>query len=245
MVRAFTLAKDPLAPEANEDALLWAEGRLALADGASSDAFSGLWAQALCQAFLTDGTLERDVAATAWRAMIPSPVPWFLADKLRHATHSSFLGLEWDPTTLRVQVIGDACVFVIRDDLLVFAFPYTRAEDFSTYPALLPTQGPLPELCHTEFALQSGDTILAATDALAAWLLHEREHQPWGSLLALQNAGDFQRFIMALRTARRLALDDTTLAVVAPSTRESSGAVPHEASGESSAASAPEDALDG
>lgn len=245
MVRAFTLAKDSLAPEANDDALLWAEGRLALADGASSDAFSGLWAQALCQAFLTDGALERDIAATAWRVLLPSPLPWFLADKLRQPTHSSFLGLEWDQATLRVQAVGDACVFVIRDNLLVFAFPYTRAEDFSTHPVLFPTQGPLPELRHAELALQAGDTILAATDALAAWLLQEQEHQPWRSLLALQNASDFPRFITALRAARRLALDDTTLAVVAPSTRESSGAAPPEASGERSEASALADAQDG
>ena len=245
MVRAFTLAKDPLAPEANEDALLWAEGRLTLADGASSDAFSGLWATALCQTFLTRGTLERDAATATWQAMLPSPLPWFLADKLRQATHSSFLGLTWDQTTLHVQAIGDTCVFVIRDNRLVFAFPLTRAEDFATYPILAPTQGPPPELRHAEFSLQAGDTILAATDALACWLLHEQEHQPWHSLLALQNASDFQRFITALRAARRLTLDDTTLAVVAPSTRESSGAVPPEASAGHSEASALADAQDG
>jgi hypothetical protein len=245
VVRTFTLAKDSVAPEANEDALLWEGCRLALADGASSDAFSGLWAQSLCQAFLSQGTLERDVAAKFWSTALPTPVSWFLADKLRQPTHSSFLGLEWDQTTLRAQAVGDACVFVVRDELLAFAFPYTRAEDFATHPTLLPTQGPLPELRHAEFTLQAGDTILAATDALAAWLLHEQEHQPWRSLLALQNASDFQRFIEALRAARRLALDDTTLAVVGLGTKESSAVVPHEASVGRSGASAPAGALGG
>lgn len=228
MVTAFTLAKDPASPEANEDALLWTETHLALADGASSDAFSGLWAQALCQTFLADGTLDLQAAVTRWRAQLPSPLPWFLTEKLRQPTHASFLGLTWDSSTLYIEAIGDACVFVLRDTALLFCFPYTRAEDFATHPRLVSTHGPLPERQQAELSLQPQDVILATTDALAAWLLQEQAHAPWSSLLALQNPGDFTRFMSALRSARRIALDDTTLAVVAPDTTESSAAAQHQ-----------------
>lgn len=218
MVKTFTLAKDSVAPESNEDAVAVGTSRLALADGASSDAFAGLWAQTLCQQYLAVGALERDTATAIWTAALPQPLPWFLADKLRQPTHASFLGLAWEESTLHIQAVGDACVFVIRDSALALAFPYTRADDFATHPALVPTQGPLPEPRRAELPLLPGDTVLAATDALAAWLLHEQAHQPWHSLLALQNAGDFARFVQALRTAKRIALDDTTLVVAAPDT---------------------------
>ncbi|WP_395088735.1 hypothetical protein [Armatimonas sp.] len=221
MVKIFTLPKDENAPEANEDAVVSELSRLALADGASSDAFSGLWAQQLCTQFVQTGGLNPESAALGWRSAIGAkPLPWFLADKLRQPTHASFLGLEWGEQ-LTAQAIGDSCVFVIRDSALALAFPYARAEDFASHPALVPTQGVVPTLQRTTLALEPGDTILAATDALAAWLLAESAQEPWNSLLALQNPGDFARFVQALRSARRLALDDTTLAIVAPDTKES------------------------
>lgn len=218
MVKLFTLPKDENAPEANEDAVVSELSRLALADGASSDAFSGLWAQQLCTQFVQTGSFHPESAAQEWRSAIGAkPLPWFLADKLRQATHASFLGLEWNEQ-LTAQAIGDSCVFVIRDCALALAFPYTRAEDFAGHPALIPTQGAVPALQRTTFALEPGDTVLAATDALAAWFLAEVAQQPWNSLLALQGPGDFARFVHALRSARRLALDDTTLAIIAPDT---------------------------
>jgi hypothetical protein len=214
VVKTFTLAKDSAYPESNEDALAWEPPRLALADGASSDAFSGLWAQQLCRDFIAHGALDRERAYGEWHAALgQKPLPWFLADKLRQPTHASFLGLTWG-ATLQIQAAGDSCVFVIRDDTLALSFPYQRAEDFATHPQLIPTQGNPPSLRGMTLTLQPHDTLLAATDALAAWLLAEQASRPWSSLLALQNPGDFVRFIEALRSARRLSLDDTTLAIV-------------------------------
>ncbi len=221
-IKSFTLAKGAATPEQNEDALAWQGQRLALTDGASSDAFSGLWARWLGEQFVATGTLDRERAAQLWQEEVrQNPLPWFLADKLRQPTHASFLGICWDDTKLQVQTIGDTCAFVIRDDNLAFAFPYTRAEDFATHPMLVPTHGLLPEMLSASFPLQPGDTLIAATDALAAWLLTEQAHQPWQSLLALQNDRDFARWVQNLRNAGRLALDDTSVAIlsIAPDTR--------------------------
>ena len=215
MVKVFTLAKDPALPEQNDDASVVGESRLAIADGASSDAFSGIWAQKLCEQFVVSQALDRERAALIWQeAVRQHPLPWFLADKLRQPTHASFLGAEWDQELLQVQAVGDTCVFVIRDDTLVFAFPCDSAEHFSTLPALVPTRGALPEVRHTSFPLQPSDLILFATDALAAWLLREQDRQPWRSLLALQNESDFARWVQSLRAAGRLALDDTTAILI-------------------------------
>lgn len=224
VIKSFTLAKDPATPQQNEDALVWQGQRLALTDGASSDAFSGLWARRLGEQFVATGTLDQEQAAQLWQDEVrQNPLPWFLADKLRQPTHASFLGLEWDGMQLQVQAIGDSCVFVIRADSLALAFPYDNADHFASHPALVPTQGRVPERRHAHFLLQPDDTLLAATDALAAWILREQAHQPWHSLQALQNETDFVRWVQTLRDSGRLALDDTTLAIIAvgPDTRES------------------------
>lgn len=215
MVKVFTLAKDPAMPEQNEDATVVGKSRLALADGASSDAFAELWAQTLCEEFVSSGTLDRERAALIWHETVRQhPLPWFLADKLRQPTHASFLGAEWDQMQLQIQAVGDTCVFVVRDDMLVFAFPFDSAEHFSTLPTLVPTRGTLPEVRHTSFLLQPSDLVLFATDALAAWFLREQDRQPWRALLALQNESDFARWVQSLRSASRMALDDTTAILI-------------------------------
>lgn len=243
-MRAFTLAKDPAHPESNEDAWELGTDRLVLSDGASSDAFSGLWAHELCAVFLEHGGLERDLARARWQAQLPQPLPWFLADKLRQPTHASFLGLDWSAGRLRASAVGDSTVFVIRDEALALAFPCTQPADFTLHPALIPTTGPLPSLQAVELPLEPGDTLLAATDALAAWILHEQAHTPWRSLLALQHESDFHRFVTALRQSGRIALDDTTLCIVTPEyealpdTRGSSDVAPHAGSAAHSSAEA-------
>ncbi len=215
MVKIFTLAKDPVAPEQNEDAITWEQSRLALADGASSDAFSGLWAQRLCEHFVETGSLDREKVAHSWQAEVQQrPLPWFLTDKLRQPTHASFLGLEWDDQSLQVQAVGDTCVFLIRDNALEFAFPCVHADDFSSQPRLVPTHGLMPEILSSRLSLQQGDLVIAATDAISAWLLSEQERQPWRSLLALQNESDFARWVESLRSTKRLAGDDSTVALV-------------------------------
>jgi hypothetical protein len=82
--------------------------------------------------------------------------------------------------------VGDACMFHLRDDQLVFSFPVRKAADFSNTPPLLCSQSrppawPTAPLRWRIRRWKAGDTFLLMTDALARWFLSEYEssNQPW------------------------------------------------------------------
>lgn len=216
-VRSFTLTK---ATEENEDAAGWAETENALyaaiADGASSDAFSGLWARCLVESFCQTGELQVEEARARWQAAVSTQaLPWFLADKLRQGTHAAFLGLAISNNgEATVASVGDCCLFHLSAKGLIASFPLTSAEDLGKHPTLIGTRGAPITPLQTALSVGAGETLLLATDALAGWLLQEKAQEPWASLLALQNHSDFARFISALRTANRLVRDDTTLVII-------------------------------
>ena len=95
-VTTFTLAKET--PESNEDAVAWVSPspetlRLAVADGASSDAFAGLWARQLVLDFMSHGALTPEVSAAAWRAAVAtSSLPGFLRTRCAKERMPRFLG---------------------------------------------------------------------------------------------------------------------------------------------------------
>lgn len=216
-VCSFTLAK---ATEENEDAADWAENAgvlcAAIADGASSDAFSGLWARCLVESFCQTGGLYLEEARGRWQATVSGQtLPWFLADKLRQGTHAAFLGIALsNDSEATVSAVGDCCLFHLGTGGLITSFPLTSAGDLGRHPALIGTRGAPTVPLETTLSIGTGEALLLATDALAGWLLQEKAQEPWASLLALQNPSDFARFISALRTANRLVRDDTTLVIV-------------------------------
>ena len=237
--RALWLPKAGNAPEEYEDAFAVdpALRRAAVADGASDSYDSGRWARLLVDAFVdvtpaagADG-LRAWLAEPArrWAAALDrGALPWNQQEKSRLGAHCTFLGLELDVVEpdrpllgtpcgrWRAVAVGDACLFQVRDDALLAAFPLAHADKFGSAPALLATapayRGPGLE-CAAAAAgdLRLGDTFFLATDALAQWFLrhHAEGGRPWRALAAAADA--FAPFAAALRAARRLRNDDTTL----------------------------------
>jgi hypothetical protein len=132
--------------------------------------------------------------------------PWFVEDRIREGAVATFCGLvllPQMPSPAKYSqphkqavwpanrgyfslAVGDACMFHLRDDQLVFSFPVRKAADFSNTPPLLcsqsrppawPTAPPRCRIGHWKAA----DTFLLMTDALARWFLSEYEsgNQPW------------------------------------------------------------------
>lgn len=217
----FSSSKDGRNPETNEDAFSWkwldnGELRVAVADGASADIYSGLWATCLVDNFISTGTLDPISAANHWQTAVSSkPKPWFMEEKIRHGSHAAFIGITISLNNqVSISSMGDVCVFQIRESELIFSFPIHDAVDFGRFPHLISTQDRSVNLTSYELSFQSDDIFLIATDALAHWLLLERLRAPWQSLIHLQKAVDFQRFVQVLRDSSRLVVDDTTLVII-------------------------------
>jgi hypothetical protein len=113
--------------------------------------------------------------------------------------------------------LGDTCLFHVRAERLLVAFPLSESRDFGTSPGLLGSYDDGPEVIsdHVEFAagtVAEGDDFFVCTDALAAWFLARVEEggRPWETLRDLSNIG-FADWITLARCTNGLRNDDVTL----------------------------------
>lgn len=121
--------------------------------------------------------------------------------------------------TWRAAALGDTCLFQVRDERLICAFPLDEVESFGLTPGLAGSRNrdraKLAE--HTEQAAGwcvPGDQVFLATDALAAWFLaeHGRGLRPW--VLLRDFAGrneEFAPWVEREREDHRMRDDDVAL----------------------------------
>ena len=214
--------------------------RVAVADGASESMLSGLWADLLvrswCRAPRRWG-LDEVVAAAmgAWpgaldgylaaRAAEQRPIEWFEQPGLDRGAHATVLGLEVGRSPAgqgwwTAESLGDTCLFHVRGDDLVRAFPLEEAGAFGNTPKLVPTHRRqldrvIASLDRAEGHCRDGDVLFLATDALAAWFLGAAEAggAPWRTLgaIARDDAEGFTAWTLAERAAGTMRNDDVTL----------------------------------
>ncbi|WP_033442121.1 protein phosphatase 2C domain-containing protein [Saccharothrix sp. NRRL B-16314] len=139
------------------------------------------------------------------------PIAWYEEPKLDRGPHATVLaarfateaseasgssGTSWDAAAL-----GDSCLFHVRDDRLVRAFPLESADAFSNSPGLVNAFNRDRELLarHVRTAsgrAEPGDRFFLCTDALAAWFLGaaDRGDRPWRELGEFTRSGDLDGF---------------------------------------------------
>jgi hypothetical protein len=210
-----------------------------VADGASESSFAGLWARLLTEGFVQ---AEADAAngwlgplRRRWAAEVePLELPWYAEEKREQGAFATFLGLVIRPPReslggrWQALAIGDSCLFQVRQDHLLAAFPVECAADFSNVPQLLRSRatgaGTKPKVEWGKW--EPGDRLFLMTDALAQWFLsrHEAKANPWHSLARRLEHPDAQvvltEYIGKLRDQKELKNDDVTVILVelAPAT---------------------------
>jgi hypothetical protein len=248
-VSSFALPKDGNAPDEYEDAYYprW-QGervldrvRVAVADGATEGSFSRVWARFLVESFHAASSLRFDDtfqrALGKWdhwmrgylrdRERSGRPILWFEEAKLERGAFATFLGLrlrkrEEDPSSGRWGAIalGDSCMFQVREDSLVTAFPIASAMTFDNLPPLVPSRPDDMALVteraeRTEGDWRSGDSFYLATDALSAWFLraHESGEKPWRALADVDTEAIefFPDWVAEHRREQTMHNDDVTL----------------------------------
>lgn len=238
-VHDFWLPKAGNKPEEYEDAFVVnpAKGCFAIADGATESAFAREWARILAEAAVYS-VPKPGSALTKWLKPLQrrwhdgiawEALPWFSFEKTRQGAFSSLLTLAFSrPNKSSKSIyhwhalaVGDSCLFHLRDETLLVAFPLTRADEFGNRPTLI-SSNPFKnskmweEIRITNGDCQPGDLFILATDALAHWFLSAYEHggKPWEPLYSLDSQEAFQEWVAALRREQMMKNDDVTVVVI-------------------------------
>lgn len=247
-IRAFWLPKAGNSPEEYEDAF-WPtefEGlmplpvRLAVGDGATETSFSASWARLLVEDYgmghLTDEMLRErlPLLRDRWKESVSrESLPWYAEEKLRAGAFSSLVGLTIWPGSeaesvgggWKAMAIGDSCLFQVRGDKLISAFPLDRTDQFDNRPILIPSgsvgdEGLRAAVRVMEGDWEAGDIFYLMSDALACWFLRRWElpdGDPLFFMEQLREAPDFDGLVREQRADERedgqpmLRNDDVTL----------------------------------
>jgi hypothetical protein len=239
--RSFSLPREGNTPEEYEDALAGnpRTGRFAVADGASESSFAGMWAKLLVDGFVAAGEGRTTVSWLSplqhrWAEAVDHlELDWFGEEKRRLGAFATLLGLSLKKPQAagegrwKAMAVGDACIFQVREDRLLTAFPITRSADFGNRPALLGSRAlekvQAETWSHAQTKIgrwQAGDRFFLMTDAVAEWFLRrEVDHRkPWQSLLRRLAEPDasaaFTAYVKELWRDKELKNDDATLVVI-------------------------------
>jgi hypothetical protein len=222
--QSFHLPKQGHTAEEYEDAFAGrpAEGRFAVADGASESAFAGDWARLLVKAYVrVPGPWSAWLSGVRkrWRCQLEGrDLPWYAEAKIEEGAFAALLGIAFQPGHWRAEAVGDCCLFQVRGNRLRLAFPVSRSRDFTNQPHLLGSQrrrdaGPRTKRRRREGDWQSEDALYLMTDALAQWFLKAAEdrRRPWIALQDIQTSDYFAGWVEQLRGAGEVRNDDVTL----------------------------------
>jgi len=217
----------------------------AVADGATESLLSGPWARILvefyrkCPVSTQEINWFHELASNSfqnwkkyeyfpYRIRTGKPVQWYEEPGLEEGAYSSLLGLtffdssEGDRTLWRTLAVGDTCLFHVRANKLLAAFPIEHPAQFTNRPVLIgssriPNSKMLSSVVGSTGECFCDDTFYLMTDALAAWFLWRCEvgDSPWEVLRDFgtdEESLPFKQWIEFLRDKKEIRNDDVTLA---------------------------------
>ncbi|MDQ2743026.1 MAG: protein phosphatase 2C domain-containing protein [Chloroflexota bacterium] len=207
--------------------------RCAVADGATEASFSASWARLLvgayCKGQWGGRRPFRSLARlqTVWQQEVDSlQLPWYAEEKRRSGAFASLLGFtlvapsEENAGSWMAEAVGDSCLFQVRSDEVITAFPMSCAAAFNSRPHLIGSiaasnQQLLEHVRTARGGWEPGDIFYLMTDALACWFLImvEGGTRPWLELTTAAADGQpsFAAWIEHLREEQAIRNDDVTL----------------------------------
>jgi len=227
--QAFALPKRGHHSDEYEDAFAGdpEAGRFAVADGASESSYANLWAKLLVEGFVNPNS-EKTTAGT-WLDALGEQWAQDVDGRSLQGACATFLGLSilrpraGHSGRWKCLAVGDSCLFQVRQDQLIAAFPLSRAADFNNRPSLLNSRGGkvASPRQKTEWGKwHPGDQFFLMTDAIAQWFLtrHAGKRAPWQSLARRLSGSDaaLVAYVEDLRDRKEMRNDDVTLVVVSP-----------------------------
>jgi hypothetical protein len=236
--RAFWLPKDVEQEEHYQDAYAAddVKGVAAIADGVSSSLFASSWAQLLVRAAVDQPPTVEDPKALGtwlgrqrqqWRAPIDvEKLAWHQRAKFKDGAFTTLLWVELDAADvsgafpMHCHSLGDCCLFHVRDNEVLRAFPYEHSSMFDTTPKMVGSapgqKGARLEFDTLHDVCRAGDLLMLCTDALAVRLLTQLEagaSLAWDTFWNLTQI-TYSEYIIRLREQQQIRYDDTTVLIL-------------------------------
>lgn len=217
----------------------WAE---ALCESFTQSAGTQAWGDAINEVITKTVTNAR-LAFVEWektyiesRAINGRPIQWFEQEVIDSGAYSTLIGVQFeqilpnigayaegiDPINklaFKALAVGDSCLFLLKDQRVLLSFPLDNSDQFAGAPLLLASRRSNNELMmtalrHLEGEIGDGASMVLCTDALAAWILREKEQNldPTEKLLQLAKGDqqNFEHFLAGLRADKKIRNDDVT-----------------------------------
>ena len=234
--KAETLADCQDAADLNED-----RGRYAIADGATRSFFPKTWAEILVKGFCEENTLSLEQEnweewieplRQKWLQQVTSTVQetkrYISVDQLSKSVSaaSTFVGLEVDrdKSVWKAMIIGDSCLFHIRDSKLKESYLIKKSENFTNRPDFFASfaKDSLYDPIFITEEVNPGDIFILATDALAKWIIQHEEEGKFNDALKrlikieANSKKQFNDFVEEARETDgiRLVNDDVALLLI-------------------------------
>lgn len=230
----LSVPKDAEHPESNEDVCASNEAcmRFAISDGATESFDSRTWANQLVNSYCDDTCFSFKWVQQALSRYVGDvnydSLSWSKQAAFDRGSFATLLGVELsdDGSAVNILAVGDSVAFQVFEGELKASFPYTTPEEFDARPRLLSTVAahnaflndpatPIDAL-RTTWTVKPGDHIYLATDAVAQWIMQERDSglNAVQELYNIQKQEDFELLVVNLRQQRRMRLDDSTLVCI-------------------------------
>lgn len=207
--------------------------KFAISDGATESSFSKEWSDLLVSAY-KDKPFEKTylpetikTISKTWQSMATAiDLPWYAQQKAEKGAFATFLGLTINRETSSFEVIavGDCTLFQIRNNEIVFSFPVTSVEDFNNTPNLIASNNDYQtdlekNVIYDSGTIQEKDILLLATDAMAVWVLKQKNRSEKVRKLLIeqfekQDEQNFEEWLNKQRKTNKIKNDDVTLLMI-------------------------------
>ncbi|MFB2876640.1 hypothetical protein [Floridanema aerugineum] len=221
-----------------------AENCFAIADGASQSFYPNIWAELLVNNFCQNPQINEQNWQTwlapiqdEWLQEVQQRVtkaetekrPVWVTNKnrlnFREAATSTFIGLQFLDNQVKVSIVGDSCLFILKGNELKQTYPLKSSKDFNDRPAYFASYSKDNQYVPSFFDIpldskKSQDCFyfILATDALSEYIFQCREQEKniFNTLLKISSQEQFENFVAEVRNAEHIRMknDDVTLIIL-------------------------------
>lgn len=213
-------------------------GRFAVADGASSSPKAAVWAQTLTAGFLADpfdlteaDDFDRWIERRCDQFRVEHPTTadeevtpdnWYAQAAEKKDGFATLIAAQFDTSSKHAHTVtyvgvGDACLFHVRDGVLLASAPDIGAGGFGTLPDLISSNDDhrtqaVERVFFGTSEVELGDEVFLVSDALAEWALTTWPKEPalW-SVFGDLDSVTFEALVSDLRDHDEIVNDDVTL----------------------------------